>query len=58
MVSYIKSDGMDYFKLYVKEAVLHPLGNRTRVPVTAIRAIWLTCDICKRVKYFTQRLLS
>ena len=39
MVSSIKFDGMDYFYLYVRGAVLHPLGNRTRVPVTAIRAI-------------------
>ena len=42
MVLSIKSDGMDYFYLYVRWVVFHPLWNRTRVPVTAVRAIWLT----------------
>ena len=41
----------------------HAVRNRTRVPVTAIWAVWLTCEVrtsltCKRVKYFTQRFKS
>ena len=31
--------------------VFHPLGNRTRVPVTAIRAIWITCEVRTSLAY-------
>ena len=41
---------MDIFN-YVRRVIFHPLGNRTRVPVTAIRAIWLPCEVRTPLTY-------